>query len=161
MYRLKKLDIPEPTLQASARATLRNFQASTRPAELTFGGSTRVAELTFQASDRTYLKKSEEVMTKYPGDEPEQNLRQSVFTDQFQKELKYWQKKDPEKFKRIRQLIEDIQHHPFEGIGKPKHLKYMGAGVWSRRINDEHRIVYLVSADQIDFLQARFHYKNK
>ncbi|MEG4529394.1 Txe/YoeB family addiction module toxin [Microcoleus sp. D2_18a_D3] len=138
MYRLKKPDLPEPTLQASARAT----------------------ESILQPSARSFLKTSEEVMTKYPGDEPEQNLRQSVFTDQFKKDLKYWQKKDPEKLKRIRKLIEDIQHHPFEGIGKPEHLKYMGADVWSRRINDKHRIVYFVSPDQIDFLQARFHYTN-
>lgn len=160
MYRLKKLDIPEPTLQASARATLRNFQASTRPAELTFGGSTRVAELTFQASDRTYLKKSEEVMTKYSGDEPDQNLRKSVRTDLFKEDLKYWQKNDPKKLNRIHKLMEAIMHDPFKGIGKPEHLKYEGADVWSRRINDKHRIVYLVSPDQIDFLQARHHYTN-
>ena len=97
-------------------------------------------------------------MTKYSGEESEQNLRESVFTDQFKKDLKYWQKKDPEKLKRIRKLIEDIQRHPFQGIGKPEPLKYTGTDVWSRRINDEHRIIYVVSANRIDFLQARFHY---
>ena len=100
-------------------------------------------------------------MTKYPDDEPEQNLRESVFTDQFKKDLKYWQKNDPNKLERIRTLIKAIIHDPFKGIGKPEPLKYEGADMWSRRINNEHRIVYLVSADQIDFLQARFHYKNK
>lgn len=100
-------------------------------------------------------------MTKYPGDEPEQNLRESVFTDQFRKDLKYWQKKDPKVKERIRTLIEAIMDDPFKGIGKPEPLKYEGADMWSRRINKEHRIVYLVSADQIDFLQARFHYNNK
>lgn len=140
MYRLKKPDLPEPTLQASARAT----------------------ESTFQTADRTtYLTTSEEEMAKYSENEPEQNLRESVFTDQFKKDLKYWQKKDPKKLKRIRSLIEAIKHDPFNGIGKPEPLKYEGADMWSRRINNEHRIVYLVSDDQIDFLQARFHYKNK
>jgi toxin YoeB len=139
MYRLKDPDLPEPTLQASARAT----------------------ESILQASARSFLNTSEEVMTKYPGDEPEQNLRESVFTDQFKQDLKYWKKNDPKKLERIHRLIEAIMHDPFKGIGKPEPLKYEGADMWSRRINDEHRIVYLVSADQIDFLQARFHYKNK
>jgi toxin YoeB len=143
MYRLKPSYLPESTLQASDRAS-----------------PSTVTESIFQASDRSFLKKSEEVMTKYTGEESEQNLRKSVFSDQFKKDLKYWQEKDPEKLKRIRKLIEDIHQNPFQGIGKPEPLKYMGSGVWSRRINDEHRIVYLVSADQIDFLQARFHYTN-
>ncbi len=139
MYRLKDPDLTEPTLQASARATESILQASARP----------------------FLSTSEEVMTKYPGDEPEQNLRESVFTDQFKKDLKYWKKNDPKKLERIRTLIEAIKDDPFKGIGKPEPLKYMGSDVWSRRIDKDHRIVYLVSADQIDFLQARFHYKNK
>jgi toxin YoeB len=99
-------------------------------------------------------------MTKYPGDEPDQNLRKSVRTDLFKEDLKYWQKNDPKKLKRIHNLMEAIMHDPFKGIGKPEHLKYEGADVWSRRINDKHRIVYLVSPDQIDFLQARHHYTN-
>jgi toxin YoeB len=138
MYRLKDPDLPEPTLQASARAT----------------------ESILQASARSFLSTSEEVMTKYPGDEPEQNLRKLVLTDPFKKDFKYW-RKDAKKLERIRSLIKAIELDPFKGIGNPKPLKYMGSDVWSRRIDDEHRIVYLVSADQIDFLQARFHYKNK
>lgn len=47
---------------------------------------------------------------------------------------------------------------PFEGIGKPEPLKYFPAGTWSRRLTQEHRIVYLVADDRIDFLQARYHY---
>ena len=139
MYRLKDPDLTEPTLQASARAT----------------------ESILQASARSFLSTSEEVMTKYHGDEPEQNLRESVFTDQFKKDLKYWQKNDPKKLERIRTRIEAIIHDPFKGIGKPEPLKYMGSDIWSRRIDKNHRIVYLVSDDQVDFLQARFHYKNK
>ncbi len=47
---------------------------------------------------------------------------------------------------------------PFRGIGKPEALKYLGSGVWSRRLTQEHRIVYLVSNERVDFLQARYHY---
>jgi toxin YoeB len=55
-------------------------------------------------------------------------------------------------------LIEAILRDPFSGIGKPEPLRYLAAGAWSRRLTDEHRIVYLVSDDRIDFLQARYHY---
>ena len=55
-------------------------------------------------------------------------------------------------------LIEAILRDPFRGIGKPEPLKYLAAGTWSRRLTQEHRMVYLVSADRIDFLQARYHY---
>jgi len=54
-------------------------------------------------------------------------------------------------------LVEAILRDPFRGLGKPELLKYLGAGVWSRRLTQEHRIVYLVSADRVDFLQARYH----
>jgi len=156
MYRLKEPDLPESTLQTSARATEPDLPESTLQT------SARATESIFQAANRTtYLEVSQKVMTIYPGEESEQNLRESVFTDQFKKDLKYWQKTDSKKLKRIRKLIEDIQRDPFEGIGKPEPLKYMGSDVWSRRINDLHRIIYLVSAEQIDFLQARFHYTNK
>jgi len=59
---------------------------------------------------------------------------------------------------RIFTLIEAILREPFQGIGKPEPLKYLGTGVWSRRITQEHRLVYQVSQDRIDFLQARYHY---
>jgi toxin YoeB len=55
-------------------------------------------------------------------------------------------------------LVEAILRDPFSGIGKPEPLKYWAAGAWSRRLTDEDRIVYLVSDDRIDFLQARYHY---
>ena len=59
---------------------------------------------------------------------------------------------------RVLALVEAIMREPFSGIGKPEPLKYLGADVWSRRITQEHRLVYLVHADRIDFLQARYHY---
>jgi toxin YoeB len=59
---------------------------------------------------------------------------------------------------RARDLVEAILRDPFRGIGKPEPLKHLGAGVWSRRLTQEHRLVYLVSNDRIDFLQTRYHY---
>lgn len=61
--------------------------------------------------------------------------------------------------KRIRQLIEAIQLMPFEGIGKPEKLKYNWSGWWSRRINDEHRIVYKFEQDKITVYSVRYHYQ--
>ena len=55
-------------------------------------------------------------------------------------------------------LIEDILRDPFTGIGKPEPLRHLGAGVWSRRLTHEHRVIYLVSESRVDFLQARYHY---
>ena len=70
----------------------------------------------------------------------------------------YWQKTDKAIVKRINALIKDIQRNPFEGIGKPEPLKHALSGFWSRRINDEHRIVYKVTEDDILIAQLRYHY---
>ena len=70
----------------------------------------------------------------------------------------YWQKTDKGIVKRINTLIKDIQRNPFEGIGKPEPLKHALSGFWSRRINDEHRIVYKVTDDKILIAQLRYHY---
>jgi toxin YoeB len=59
---------------------------------------------------------------------------------------------------RVLDLVEAVMCNPFQGIGKPEPLKYLGSGVWSRRITQEHRLVYLVSEARVDFLQARYHY---
>jgi toxin YoeB len=59
---------------------------------------------------------------------------------------------------RILDLIEAILRDPFTGIGKPEPLKYVLAGCWSRRITQEHRLVYRLSGHRIDFLQAKYHY---
>ena len=71
----------------------------------------------------------------------------------------YWQKTDKSMIIRINRLIKDIQREPYTGIGKPEPLKYSLAGYWSRRINDEHRIVYKVLGDQIFIAQLRYHYE--
>jgi toxin YoeB len=59
---------------------------------------------------------------------------------------------------RVLELVEAVLKDPFAGIGKPEPLKHLLAGAWSRRITEEHRLVYLVGENRIDFLQARYHY---
>ena len=70
----------------------------------------------------------------------------------------YWQTNDKKLLKKINELIKDTLRQPFEGIGKPERLKENLAGYWSRRINDEHRMVYKVFEDRIHIIQCRFHY---
>lgn len=70
----------------------------------------------------------------------------------------FWQKTDKKIVKRINLLIRDIQRHPHEGIGKPEPLKHGLSGYWSRRITDEHRIVYKFDNNTIKIAQLRFHY---
>lgn len=70
----------------------------------------------------------------------------------------YWQSTDKKMLKRINNLIKHIQRAPYEGIGKPEALKHGLAGYWSRRINDEHRIVYKPQNDTILIAQLRYHY---
>lgn len=70
----------------------------------------------------------------------------------------YWQAESKKNVKRINQLIKDMIRHPFEGIGKPEPLKNNLAGLWSRRIDEEHRIVYLVDDGNIVIFSCRGHY---
>ncbi len=70
----------------------------------------------------------------------------------------YWQQNDKAMLRRINALIRDIQREPFTGIGKPEPLKFNFAGYWSRRIDDEHRVVYKVSDEEIILAQLRGHY---
>ena len=84
--------------------------------------------------------------------------RKAVFQSEFIEDLKYWVKNDRKTALRVIKLIEDILRDPFDGIGKPEPLKYLAPGTWSRRITQEHRIVYLVRDKREDFLQARYHY---
>ncbi len=84
--------------------------------------------------------------------------RSAVFQPEFIEDLRYWVETDRKLAMRTFDLIEAILRDPFEGIGKPEPLRYLAPGVWSRRLTQEHRIVYLVRDDRIDFLQARYHY---
>jgi toxin YoeB len=84
--------------------------------------------------------------------------REAVFHPEFRQDLRYWVETDRKVALRAFELIESILRDPFTGIGKPEPLKYLLAGCWSRRLTQEHRIVYRVTGRRIDFLQARYHY---
>lgn len=84
--------------------------------------------------------------------------REAVFQPEFREDLRYWVETDRKVTLRAFDLIEAIMRDPFAGIGKPEPLKYLTSGAWSRRLTQEHRIVYLVREERIDFLQARYHY---
>ena len=81
-----------------------------------------------------------------------------IFSEQAWEEYLYWQKTDPKILKRINNLIQSIQRSPFEGIGKPEPLKHQFSGYWSRRITDEHRLVYKLESEAIFVAQFRYHY---
>ena len=81
-----------------------------------------------------------------------------IFSENAWEDYLYWQKTDKKILRRINSLINDIKRNPFEGIGKPEPLKHALSGYWSRRINDEHRIVYKASSDSILIAQLRYHY---
>lgn len=82
----------------------------------------------------------------------------AVFHPEFREDLRYWIERDRKTALRALSLVETIMREPFSGVGKPLPLRYLAAGMWSRRLTQEHRIVYLVSNNRIDFLQARYHY---
>ena len=84
--------------------------------------------------------------------------RIAVFQPEFREDLRYWVKTDRKTALRAFDLIDAVMRDPFAGIGKPEPLRYFAAGTWSRRLTQEHRVVYLVRDDRIDFLQARYHY---
>lgn len=81
-----------------------------------------------------------------------------VFTPHAWEDYTCWQSTDRTLVKRINRLIDDTSRDPFAGIGKPERLKYGISGAWSRRITDEHRLVYIVRDEDLVLLQARYHY---
>ena len=81
-----------------------------------------------------------------------------IFSEHAWEDYLYWQRTDRKILQRINTLIREIQRAPFEGIGKPEPLKHGLSGYWSRRITDEHRIVYKVEADSLFIAQLRYHY---
>lgn len=81
-----------------------------------------------------------------------------VFVEESWEDYLYWQKNDKQKLKRINELLKDISRNPYEGIGKPEPLKFKYTGYWSRRIDEEHRLVYSVQEDEIHIVKCRFHY---
>jgi toxin YoeB len=85
--------------------------------------------------------------------------RIAVVSRQFREDLVYWIETDRKTALRTLELMSAVVADPFGGIGKPEPLKFELAGCWSRRITREHRLVYRVTGDRIEFLQARFHYE--
>ena len=70
----------------------------------------------------------------------------------------YWQQQDRKQLKRVNELIKSIQQTPFEGIGKPEALRFELSGCWSRRISDEHHLIYRIEQDELHILACRYHY---
>ena len=85
--------------------------------------------------------------------------RRLTFTNPAWEDYLYWQSHDKQILKKINQLIKDCQRSPFDGIGKPEPLKRDLSGAWSRRITDEHRLVYVVIADELRISNCRYHYQ--
>jgi toxin YoeB len=81
-----------------------------------------------------------------------------IFSEHAWDDYLYWQRTDRKILERINRLIKEIQQSPFEGTGKPEPLRHGLSGYWSRRITDEHRIVYKVDKDSLHLAQLRYHY---
>lgn len=84
--------------------------------------------------------------------------RRAVFQPEFRDDLRFWVRTERKVALRVLDLVEAILREPFRGVGKPEPLKHLGSGVWSRRLTQEHRVVYVVTDDRVDFLQCRYHY---
>lgn len=81
-----------------------------------------------------------------------------VFVEESWEDYLYWQQIDRRKLNKINELLKDIARNPVDGLGKPEPLKYKYSGFWSRRIDNEHRLIYKVEADSILIAKCRFHY---
>ena len=81
-----------------------------------------------------------------------------IFSSQGWEDYLHWQNTDRKLLKRINELIKEVTRTPFQGTGKPEPLRHALAGYWSRRINDEHRLVYKIKGEAVLIAQARFHY---
>jgi toxin YoeB len=101
---------------------------------------------------------------KSKADEPSETASVQViclslsFTTKFKEDLDWWYKTDAKKAAKILDLVTAVMSEPFTGIGKPEPLKYMEENFWSRRIDLEHRLVYVVNHEQIVFFACRYHY---
>ena len=81
-----------------------------------------------------------------------------IFSENAWEDYLYWQNTNKQILKRINELIKDIQKNKYKGIGKPEPLKHNLSGYWSRRINNEHRLIYKIEEDKIMIAQLRYHY---
>ncbi|MGG6266129.1 Txe/YoeB family addiction module toxin [Leptolyngbya sp. AN03gr2] len=87
--------------------------------------------------------------------------RSLVFDVRFLEDLTFWVETNRKIALRLLALVEEVGRTPFEGTGKPERLKYQNGNVWSRRLTEKDRVVYLVAIDRIEFLQARYHYDDR
>jgi toxin YoeB len=85
-------------------------------------------------------------------------VNEAYFQPEFLDDLTHWITTDRKTALRLLRLVRECLRDPYAGMGKPEPLKYLQPGTWSRRLTEEHRLVYLVREGQIDFLQARYHY---
>ena len=84
--------------------------------------------------------------------------REAFFQKEFLEDLRWWVETDRKVALRLLTLVEAVLRDPFAGLGKPEPLKHLAGGAWSRRITEEHRLIYLVREGRIDFLMGRYHY---
>ena len=84
--------------------------------------------------------------------------RTSVFEPEFREDLRHWVETERRVALRLMEIVESVMREPFQGIGKPEPLKHLGSGIWSRRLSQEHRVIYLVEHNSVTFLKARYHY---
>ena len=84
--------------------------------------------------------------------------RLAICHPEFLEDLQPWVEQDRRTARRLMQLMKAVMRDPLDGIGKPEPLRHLGSGVWSRRITQEHRLVYVVKDTAIEFLQGRYHY---
>ncbi len=85
-------------------------------------------------------------------------MRNLLFTDASWEDYEYWQTQDKKTLRRVNELIKSARRTPFEGIGKPEALRGNLSGYWSRRIDQEHRLVYEASDEQLTIIACRYHY---
>ena len=93
-----------------------------------------------------------------PTKQPLRGPLEAEFHTKFREDLRFWVETDRRIALRVLELVEATLREPFAGVGKPEPLKHELAGAWSRRITGEHRLVYLVKGNRVEFLQARYHY---
>jgi toxin YoeB len=93
-----------------------------------------------------------------PPKKPPRGPFAAEFNSRFREDLRFWIETDRRTALRVLVLVEATLREPFAGLGKPEPLKHEMAGAWSRRITEEHRLVYFVKGNRVEFLQARYHY---
>ncbi|MBW2420376.1 MAG: Txe/YoeB family addiction module toxin [Deltaproteobacteria bacterium] len=97
-------------------------------------------------------------MKKKKSRKAERRPRLAVFQPEFREDLRFWIRSDRKTALRVLELTEAVLRDPYEGIGRPEPLRFYLQGCWSRRVTQEHRLVYRVRDERVDFLQARYHY---